>query len=777
MPIREHKSSNETNPLPRERRRYRHHRHPDQENVFSKPMNPGTKRTVIAVLLFLGAILSTLSFFNLAGIVGIFINNALSLVFGMARYVVPILLVIWAVHVEKQADTEKKPHHIIGFILFLLGFNGLFHFTLPLEQMVEIARQGYRGGIVGLTLSWPLVNYTSVLAATPILILLTLIGIVLITNITLSDMAAFLQRIGNALSQTFSNSLMYTRARLATNNAPAETEKEPGFAERPLADADVDLAEDDEECEDDEGNEEIEEISGEQLPLPTPPKKRVFKPLPSYDLLTISKVKPAAGDVKASAQIILDTLKQFGIGAEMSEIRVGPTVTQYSIKPDRGIKLTRITALCNDLALALSAHPIRIEAPIPGKPFVGIEVPNERVALVTLRELLESEEFRRRDNNMTIAVGKDVSGKTWVGDITRMPHLLVAGATGSGKTVCLNTIILGLLYQNTEETLKFIMVDPKRVELSLYNGIPHLLTPVVTDVNRTVNALKWLLGEMDRRFDLFSKVSARDFASYNKKAAHKIPHIVFVVDELADLMQRGGHEVETLVIRLAQLARATGIHLILATQRPSVDVITGLMKANIPTRIAFSVASIVDSRTILDMAGADKLLGRGDMLYLTAELSRPRRLQGAYVSEEELKRVVDYLKADTAPEYNPLVTEVPTDGPGSPTAFGEKPKERDAMFEAAKDLAINAGIISTSFLQRRLSLGYGRAARIIDQLEAAGVVGPANGSKPRQVLLGTDGDVKMDGAKSFDAALVGGDNEDAEAEPEWDEDEEEGEKF
>lgn len=771
MPIREHKSSNETIPLPREHRRYRHHRRAGPENVFSKPMNPGTKRTVIAVLLFLGAILSTLSFFNLAGIVGIFINNALSLVFGMARYVVPILLVIWAVRIEKQADTEKKPHHIIGFILFLLGLNGLFHFTLPLDQMVEIARQGYRGGIVGLALSWPLVNYMGVLAATPILILLTLIGLVLITNITLSDMAAFLRKVGGALSNTFSNSLMYTRARLATNNAVEE--EEPGFSERPLADADEEL-EEDEEYEDDD--EEVEEVAGKQLPLPVLPKKHVYKPLPSYDLLAISKAKPAAGDVKASAQIILDTLKQFGIGAEMGEIRVGPTVTQYSIKPERGIKLTRITALCNDLALALSAHPIRIEAPIPGKPFVGIEVPNERVALVTLRELLESEEFRRRDNNMTVAVGKDVSGKTWVGDITRMPHLLVAGATGSGKTVCLNTIILGLLYQNTEETLKFIMVDPKRVELSLYNGIPHLLTPVVTDVNRTVNSLKWLLGEMDRRFDLFSKAGARDFASYNKKAVEKIPHIVFVVDELADLMQRAGHEVETLVIRLAQLSRATGIHLILATQRPSVDVITGLMKANIPTRIAFSVASIVDSRTILDMAGADKLLGRGDMLYLTAELSRPRRLQGAYVSEEELKRVVDYLKADTAPEYNPLVTEVPTDGPGSPTAFAEKQKEHDPMFEVAKELAITTGIASTSFLQRRLSVGYSRAARIIDQLEAAGIVGPANGSKGREVLLGVDGSDKINGEKSFDAALVGSDNEDVDADPEWDE-EEEGEKF
>ncbi len=730
-----------------------------EEVSAAAKLNPAIRRGVIAVLLFGAAILATLSFFNLAGIVGVFVDRFLSLLFGGARYVVPVLLIIWAVIIEKEEKLSDKPHHIIGFILFLLGVNGLAGITVPASQMMDQAMQGYRGGLVGMILGYPLLAYTGVWAAVPILIIITLISLMLITNISVSQALAFLKRMGAAVWNIFGSAAMATRVIGAS--APEEEEEfvqeDPTVRARHIEPA-VAAKEDDETEEDEEADDEPVEPSENpkelenalQPPLKLPSKKKTFKPLPAFELLQANKSKAAAGDTKASGQVIVDTLKQFGIGCELAEVRTGPTVTQYSIHPDRGVKISKITALSNDLALALAAHPIRIEAPIPGKPYVGIEVPNERVALVTLRELFESEDFQRRSNNMCLALGKDVSGKTWVTDLTRMPHLLVAGATGSGKTVCLNTLIMSLLYQNTDETLRFIMIDPKRVELTLYNGLPHLLTPVITDAPRAVNALKWAISEMERRYELLSAVGSRDIISYNKKAPEKLPYIVIIVDEVADLMLTSGQEIEGGIIRLAQMARAIGIHLIVATQRPSVDVITGLMKANIPARIAFSVASITDSRTILDCAGAEKLLGRGDMLLSTAELAKPKRVQGAYISEEELKRVVDYWKSDTAPEYNPLVTEKPVSG--SASIFGGKDEERDSMYEEAKQVVLESGKASTSFLQRRLKLGYGRAARIIDELEKDGIVGPADGAKPREILLhgGVRGGTMQSDAKELE---------------------------
>ncbi len=727
----------ERTPAPRRKR--------DARDTGEHTFNPAIRRGVVAVLLFLAAIIATLSFFNLAGVVGEFINLSLAFIFGVTRYIVPVLLVVWAVIIEKEDDLTDKPHHLLGFTLFLLGANGLIHAWLPVETMLDQALQGYRGGLVGLALGWPLVKFTSIWAAVPILSLITIIGVMLITNLTVSHAFQFITTVINACWRYLADSIMYTRARLASaqTTEPIETaEIMPDVRARTLPAAEP--YRETEKTNEEDANYENSETS-EQPELKLPAKKHHAKPLPAFELLTANKSKPTAGDIKSSGDLIVETLKQFGIGCELAEVRVGPTVTQYSLRPDKGVKLARITALSNDLALSLAAHPIRIEAPIPGKPFVGIEVPNERVALVSLRELFESEEFTRRNNNLNVALGKDVSGKTWVADLSRMPHLLVAGATGSGKTVCLNTLILSLVYQNTEETLRFIMVDPKRVELTLYNGLPHLLTPVITEPARAVNALKWCISEMERRYDLFSKASSRDIASYNKKTSEKIPYIVFIIDEVADLMLSAGPEIEGGIIRIAQMARAVGIHLIIATQRPSVDVITGLMKANIPTRIAFSVASITDSRTILDCAGADKLLGRGDMLFMTAELQKPKRLQGAFVSEEELKRVMDYWKSDTAPDYNPIITEKQSGGSASIfTGRGGGGSEGgandvDVMFEAAKQVVIESGKASASLLQRRLKLGYSRAARIIDELERAGIVGPADGAKPRDVLLRADG--------------------------------------
>jgi len=389
--------------------------------------------------------------------------------------------------------------------------------------------------------------------------------------------------------------------------------------------------------------------------------------------------------------------------------------------------------------LSLAAHPIRIEAPIPGKSLVGVEVPNRAKAIVGLREILEDEAFKTRKNNLFVALGKDVSGTAWLYDLTRMPHLLVAGATNSGKSVCLNAIIVSLLYQNNPDDLRFIMVDPKRVELPTYNGIPHLLTPVITDVNKTINALKWCLNEMERRYDVLNKAGKRNIQSYNSTAKEKLPYIVFIIDELADFMMTAGKDMEAAIIRLAQMSRAIGIHLILATQRPSVDVITGLIKANVPTRIAFSVASLVDSKTILDSSGAEKLLGAGDMLFMTAEFSKPKRIQGAYLSDEEINDVVNYIKEKSGPaEYLEGVTDRQKVGGNAGVGLDGNHGDEDELFEAAKEIIVKAGKASTSMLQRRLSIGYGRAAKILDMLEENGIIGPSNGAKPREVMISQD---------------------------------------
>jgi len=442
------------------------------------------------------------------------------------------------------------------------------------------------------------------------------------------------------------------------------------------------------------------------------------------------------GDTEANALKIQKTLEKFGIDVEMGETKVGPTVTQYTFRPAEGVKLSRITTLSNDLSLSLAAHPIRIEAPIPGKSLVGVEVPNRAKAIVGLREILEDQAFKDRKNNLFVVLGKDVAGTSWLYDLTRMPHLLVAGATNSGKSVCLNSIIVSLLYQNNPEDLRFIMVDPKRVELPTYNGIPHLLTPVITDVNKTINALKWCLNEMERRYDILNKAGKRNIQSYNQGAKEKMPYIVFIIDELADFMMTSGKEMEAAIIRLAQMSRAIGIHLILATQRPSVDVITGLIKANIPARIAFSVASAIDSKTILDCSGAEKLLGKGDMLFSAAEMSKPKRLQGAYLSDEEINRVTQYIKEKSgAADYVDGVTDRQKVSGIAGIGLDGISGDEDQLLAEAREIVVNMGRASTSLLQRRLRIGYSRAASILDALEEAGVVGPSNGSKPREILV------------------------------------------
>ena len=472
--------------------------------------------------------------------------------------------------------------------------------------------------------------------------------------------------------------------------------------------------------------------------------------LPPLNLLNKNEVSPTSGNIKENSMIIKNTLENFGIPVEMAEVNVGPTVTQYAFKPAEGVKLSKITTLSNNLALALAAHPIRIEAPIPGKSLVGIEVPNKVRSIVTLRNLISQSAYQNVTNPLLIALGRDVSGSPVFTDITDGPHLLIAGATGTGKTIFLNTLILSLLYRCTPDNLRLIMVDPKRVEFQHYNDIPHLLCPVIYDAAKTINALQWLTHEMERRFEVFSEVPTRNLATYNQNksiiaSGLQMPYIVFVVDELADLMAAKGREIEAGVVRLAQMARATGIHLVLATQRPSVEVITGLIKANVPTRITFQVASQIDSRTVIDTAGAEKLLSAGDMLFLSSKSSKIVRIQGPYISEKEVQKVSSFIveQGKKMEDSQSLISQSLTESlqqtednkEGHGVFFGGG--DEDPLFEEVKKIVLETQKASASFLQRRLRIGYSRAARLIDTLEERGIVGPADGAKPREVYENT----------------------------------------
>ncbi len=450
-------------------------------------------------------------------------------------------------------------------------------------------------------------------------------------------------------------------------------------------------------------------------------------------------------DIENTANRLVDVLRSFGVETRIINVSYGPTVTRYELQPSAGVKISKITNLADDIALNLATAGVRIEAPIPNKAAVGIEVPNKKTSVVGIREILESDGFKNSKSNLTIAVGKDIGGNIVLGDISAMPHGLIAGATGSGKSVCINSMIISLLYKAHPDDVKLLIIDPKMVELGQYNGIPHLLVPVVTDPRKASGALAWAINEMERRYKIFADNNAKSLNSYNKIAEKndeldKIPQMVIIIDELADLMMTAPREVEDSICRLAQKARAAGIYLVIATQRPSVDVVTGLIKANIPSRIAFAVSSQIDSRTILDHAGAEKLLGKGDMLYSPIGSNKPMRVQGCFVTDKEIEAVIDYVKRDHTFEYDEDVMEeieknAAKELSKSNKAASDDGDDEDPMIEAAIDCVVDAGQASTSLLQRKLKLGYARAARIIDQLEVKGIVGGFEGAKPRKVLI------------------------------------------
>ncbi len=717
-----------------QRNRRKQGRRRTQEPDYGEPrISPETKIAILVTIFFAAGALSLLSFFDLAGPLGQYVKSALSLSFGWGALLFPVVLFLSGFVLLKGLRYALDRTRLAGIAILFAALLGVLHHLPSFEEPARAIAEGRGGGYVGLALSSPAVSVAGYWGAWVLLLGLAAVGALLTFStvffgIREEESEEVPAVPAEGVAEEVESPSLFGRMleRLAVWRYDREFRAGESADSAPPAEEPSDAPL--QSAEEAEGADSREE----PVPIVAPKVRRSIKiPL---DLLESGKEKPSADDIDATKEKIERTLATFGIRVEMGDVSVGPTITQYTLKPADGVKLARITALANDLALSLAAHPLRIEAPIPGRSLVGIEVPNRATATVKLKDILASSAFKNRPSNLSIGLGKDVAGKSWVVDLERMPHLLIAGSTGSGKSVAINSLIVSLLYQNSPDDLKIVLVDPKKVELSMYNDIPYLLTPVITDVKKTVNALKWVVSEMERRYQVLSNRGKRNIAAYNAaNAADTLPYIVFIIDELADLMSVAAGEVEAAIVRLAQMSRAVGIHLVLATQRPSVNVLTGLIKANVPSRIAFSVPSQIDSRTILDMAGAERLLGRGDMLFVSPELGKPRRLQGAFLSDAEIERVTGFLKEQGEVEYADAVVAAPSRGADG-VFGGEEGGYDDELYDDAKSAVLSAGKASASLLQRRLRIGYARAARLLDLLEAEGVVGPADGARPREIL-------------------------------------------
>lgn len=686
-----------------------------------------TANGIMSILSIVLAIFFLLGTFSLSGRAGTLVYEWLSYFFGIGYYLLPVVFLLLAASLMQAREREVALPQIFGSGI-------LFASSLGLVDLFS-----NKGGVVGSFISRPLITLFDIYLSAVILIALAVISILVIFNTTLKfDVILFIK---NLFFKKKDYTTLAPIENAAVNKAVEKMEnREEGMGQSARTFGTVQPNAETKKRDDDIFAPLIIRRSGKRW---TPP------PL---SLLERDRGKPDVGDIKANANLIKRTLMNFGIVVEMDEVSIGPSVTRYALKPAEGVKLSKILGLQNNLELALAAHPVRIEAPIPGKSLVGIEVPNVLKSTIGLGSLVSDEKYIQSTKPLFISLGRDISGGSHFADLARMPHLLIAGATGSGKSVTIHAIINSLLFRNPPENVKFIMIDPKRVELTMYNNIPHLLTPVITDPKKAILALKWLAKEMERRYDILEKNSVRDISSYHqnilpKKTGEEIdpmPFIIIIIDELADLMQSYPRELEAAVVRLAQMSRAVGIHLILSTQRPSVNIITGLIKANIPARIALQVSSQIDSRTILDSSGAEKLLGAGDMLFLSGDMSKPLRIQSAFISEKEVKSVVKYL-ADTY--ANELQSEINFSGDianlsaqAGNTMFSASIEEDsfdrddDELYEEARETVIHAGKASTSFLQRKLRIGYARAARLIDMLEERGVIGAGFGAKPREVI-------------------------------------------
>jgi len=718
------------------------------DNGSARRLNDRSKHTIFGICSLVLAIFFFLSAREMAGPVGNYIFRSLKYLFGSGYYLLPIGFSFLSFSFFRFVRPRIVPVRLVGLAMFLIS--GLGIIELSIENSAGLA-------------GWALANGTKAVIGSAnwvVFIASLLISIILVfeTNFSFDSLLDKFRRKKDANEdveiKTKPNNSTPIQLELNNNSYSAEIDNKRNELER----------------EPNLKKPERKAVEEDMAPI-VRADKRPYVP-PPLSLLGLDSGKPVAGDIKANANIIKRTLADFGVDVEMDEISIGPSITRYSMKPAQGIKLSRIVALQNDLALSLAAHPLRVEAPIPGKSLVGIEVPNSTKTTVRLGGILSESLFQNSAKPLLMALGKNITGDVNFADLTRMPHLLIAGTTGSGKSVSIHTFILSLLYRNGPDDLRFVLIDPKRVELTLYNKIPHLLTPVITNVKKAIMALKWAAKEMDRRYDILESESSRDIRSYQEniyrpaleiynreivkikddvkkkqlqpELPEAMPYIVIIIDELADMMSSYPRELEAVIVRIAQMSRAVGIHLMLSTQRPSTEVITGLIKANVPCRVALQVPSQIDSRTIIDMSGAEKLLGAGDMLYLSSETTKPVRLQSAYVSEEEVKKVVKFIVDNNEGELNQLPAEITDVGndltQGRPTSNWndvENENDDDTMYEEAKDIVTKAGKASSSLLQRKLKVGYARAARLLDMLEERGVVGPGSGAKPREIYGGS----------------------------------------
>jgi S-DNA-T family DNA segregation ATPase FtsK/SpoIIIE len=668
-------------------------------------------------------------------------------VFGWAAFLVPVALVYWGV-VKFGEEEHRIPLNKLLSMLAVLVFSSSWLFAAMANKDASGVWSGGHGGSVGKLVGGVVLDAVDKLPAALVFLIFTVFALFFAFGISpqvLSKLTKVFRRPDDASDGDTDLATLRARSTFQLNEGVPVEHHAPAARLGGIKDAAQKVTSTD---------------SKSALTLASDPDWK----FPGVDLLNQKQDKADAGDVEGNARMIKETLANFNIDVEMEGANIGPRVTQYTLKPPTGVKLTKLTALENNLALDLAAQSIRIEAPIPGKRAVGIEVPNVKAATVRISALLQSREWAEMSSPLGFVIGKDIAGNSVVADLDKMPHLLIAGQTGSGKSVMINTVLTSLLYRNTPSDLKLIMVDPKQVELAPYNNMPHLLSPVITEPEKCISALKWSVAEMERRYRALAEAGKRNINEYNGlKQTEGMPYIVIVIDELADLMMMAAREVESLIVRIAQKARAVGIHLVLATQRPSVDVITGLIKANVPARIAFTTASQVDSRTIIDQIGAEKLLGQGDMLLLTAEMPKPKRVQGAYIDESETHKVTDFIRMQRPPQYNEDIISQPVqlNGKGGIVADYGGQDTDDDMWRDAVHVVLEARKASTSLLQRRLRIGYGRAARLIETMEEQGIISPADGSRPREVLVknmdevfSSDNDVSSPEVEEVDAEIV-----------------------
>lgn len=721
-------------------------------NSIKFEVEENVAREIYGVVYFAASVLMVLSLYGGLGKVGDFVSGTFKPLLGFGINLIPILFFGISAGLFFSKKTVFNASRVAGIILFMVALLSIFHLSVPPDDLLNAADRGEYGGYIGFV---PNFIFRSLLQ----------IGEIGSSIIFFSSLV-----VGLLLTFQFSimDFLREARPEIRLEKRQRVKEVDDGVIEVPdesmeeIEEAQINIikprkpamlpAGDDED--DDETDEEEERevakaptIKRHTSPTPAADQKPVMGvkgefawEFPPLDLLEKPVVADTVDDdtLKANADVIRNKLDQFGIDVIMNDVHVGPTVIQYTLRPHEGVKLSKITGLKNDLALALAAKAIRIEAPIPGKSLVGIEIPNDKRVTVRLKEILQSAEWKETKSQLRIPLGQSVSGQAIVADLATMPHILIAGATGAGKSVGMNSFLMSLLYQNSPNDLKFIMIDPKRVELNTYNGIPHLLTPVITDVEKAATSLRWAVAEMNRRYVVLSEAGHRNIADYNgdETLEIKMPKIIIVIDELADLMMAAGKDVEASICRIAQMARAVGMHLMVATQRPSVDVITGLIKANIPARVAYAVTSGIDSRTILDAIGAEDLLGQGDMLYMSGQMSKPVRIQGVYVSSKEIERVTNRVKLTREPEYDDTITAGAGGNTGGPMGKGPGGGTgNDPLYNQALALVVESRKASASLLQRRLEVGYARAARILDEMEANGVIGPVRGAKAREIYL------------------------------------------